>query len=425
MKREEKKKQKEAEEKEKKIREEKKKKQNIRRNTRRKFEQIFKQKKAGENMEKRIYKASGSEINDAYHQKTKDLAYNLEKNKELLNKVLNGIITLKKLSTMTNEELASKDLSEERKQREEKFKKENTLKEKMVFGNVNIQHKQLLGHRDDINDDKYGRKDDGPDIDELENGASSTMITNNNKTKKSPSPTPGSILSSTPSTVCTVDSTSNKQRYDDQNEASSSSTSTPKTHSHSNSPSSPLNNSFSNNRNSNKPDTNNFDVNHHRNGHNKIPKKAPPKKKFNPKEMTQILKSCQSKKSQTNIKTFDDRPSLKIQRDSSDDDDDDMNEDEDDDVQMTILLPPPPPAEFGYGSKQSHLNDNHQDKIKRIDKSKNIWTGSVRKSSSDKPFTLSLYPIGGKDVKLKSVIPKNLQINGRLKYKDISSCLSG
>eukprot|EP01083_Nonionella_stella_P160542 524983_1 len=36
---------------------------------------------------------------------------------------------------------------------------------------------------------------------------------------------------------------------------------------------------------------------------------------------------------------------------------------------------------------------------------------------------MSLYRIGSKDVKLKYVIPKHLQINGRTKFKDISECL--
>merc|ERR1712048_1124603 len=62
---------------------------------------------------------------------------------------------------------------------------------------------------------------------------------------------------------------------------------------------------------------------------------------------------------------------------------------------------------------------------------KNVWNGTIHRAINDKnnnkvskAMDLSLRIVGGKEVKLKAVIPKMLQINGRLKFKDVSSCLN-
>ena len=191
--------------------------------------------------------------------------------------------------------------------------------------------------------------------------------------------------------------------------------------------------------------------------------RAPKPEKFDKNQMAALLKRCKTQVKQARPKPVEDDVPLQIKSDSSDEDD--MN-DEEDDIQMTVLVPPPPPAEFGYGAshqksnsnsnsnsnstsnsssnsnsssssssngnsksrpQNTHSNSNgsHNNKSKPMDKSKNIWTGSVKRSSSDTPFTLSLSFVSGKETRLKSVIPKSLQINGRLNFKQISSCLAG
>ena len=69
------------------------------------FEGIFSDKRGGAKLEERVYKDSGNEINAIYLFKANDLALALERNKELLQKVLNGKITLKQLARMSDDEL--------------------------------------------------------------------------------------------------------------------------------------------------------------------------------------------------------------------------------------------------------------------------------------------------------------------------------
>eukprot|EP01083_Nonionella_stella_P008575 24760_1 len=295
----------------------------IRRNTATKFGEIFKDKEAGRNLEKRIYRASGGELNDTYSKKVKDLAYNLDKNKQLLQRVLTRDLNLKELSLMTTEELAPKDLARERKQREEQFKKENTLQNKMIFGKVITDGQYIVEQRDDT-------------------PHSTSEDTTHTIKDKTPSPTP-------------ISTVKYRSTMDHRFESPS-------------------------------------------------PSLSVPKKEFNPNEMSELLKSCKSKIRENEPLKMEDEP-LKIQMDSSDDEE----TEEEEDIEMSVLEAPEPPPIPQY------LREKEK-------KKRNVWNGTVRKSSNDKALNVSLYRIGGKDVKLKSVIPKHLQINGRTKFKDISGC---
>ena len=104
---------------------------------------------------------------------------------------------------------------------------------------------------------------------------------------------------------------------------------------------------------------------------------------------------------------LDDVP-LKIKRDVSTEDE---NDDEDDGMNIELPPPPPPPSSFDYRS------DSPARSVK------NVWNGTIHRVVNDKSkkvsksLDLSFKIIGGKEVKLKAVIPKILQINGRLKFK--------
>merc|ERR1712129_619324 len=98
-----------------------------------------------------------------------------------------------------------------------------------------------------------------------------------------------------------------------------------------------------------------------------------------------------------------------------------MGVDEDDDIEMnTIPLPPPPNAFTCQTVKPKKVIRNE----------KNVWNGTIHRVINDKnkkltkAMDLSFRIVGGKEVKLKAIIPKSLQINGRLKFKDVSSCLN-
>eukprot|EP01084_Bolivina_argentea_P129150 228138_1 len=86
---------------------------NIRKKTKEKFSEIFGgDKTAGNNLEKRIYKLSDNDINNKYTEKVRQIAFNLNENKALLNRVLRGEITLKQLSLMNNDIKISNDSSD-------------------------------------------------------------------------------------------------------------------------------------------------------------------------------------------------------------------------------------------------------------------------------------------------------------------------
>ena len=556
-KREQKEKEKKAEEERKKVEEERKlkrEKQKKRDHAARKFGEIFSDLSAGKKLEKRIYRENGGDTNDRYHKHVSELTFNLSKNGDLLNKVLQGEVTLKQLSKMSNEELAPKNLAEERKQRDEQFKKENTLQTKMVFGKV-MDGQQLLGNRDDINDDKYGTKEEDVAMEDpidtvhtvdTANTVGTTVVSTvpavqpptvqppttphqetakNVDTINTPNGTPSVSDTSTPSmsTPITpqtpqsnhlndrdrIENNHLKAPADPSNAVVSSPSTAGGTPPSSVSPMTPRKqpertvdrtqyangsgavssrhrdgdrmdsnhkiprNGTSNGHRSSHYDRRDRDYdrmdrrdrdrdrdrdrhrdrdynrdrdrdrdrdrnrgdhrsddrsdhridrrsdhrNEHRSDHHKdrrnghIPKtpSTPKRETFDSNKMTELLRSCKSRiKVKPPPKPVDEGP-LRIQRDSSDEEDA-MDQEE---VETTVLPPPPPPAEFQY--PPSNGSSSKRD---------NVWSGSLKKSSQEKAFNLQFHHIGGQSTMLKRVIPKSLQINGRMKFKDISSCLA-